>query len=86
MTVTATVTIREGFSLYEDQRGINTIELPYKTDNYERGGAYYPNTLEEVKGSGVELPYSDYCANLAAANCNLLRLKWFGGNSSSDGG
>ena len=86
MVVTTTVVMQQGYSLYEDKRGINTIELPYKTDNYERGGAYYPNSLEVVKGSGVELSYADYCSNLSAAGCNLLRLKWFGGNSSSDGG
>jgi len=78
MVKTITVTQQEGYALYPDKRGINTIFLPYKTQRFDRGGPYYPNNLEEVKNDGIELPFSTYCSNLASADCNLLRVKWNG--------
>jgi len=78
--------MQEGYSLYEDKRGYNTIFLPYKCANFERGGPYYPNTLNEVRGDGIELPFSDYCQNLNNADCNILRVKWNGRGASDSNG
>jgi len=86
MVKVATTTMREGYGLYENKHGINTIFLPYKTSRYERGGVYYPDSLEETRNSGVELTFAQYCSKLAAAGCNLLRVKWSGQNASDGGG
>ena len=80
---TVTVTMREGYGLYEDQRGVNAPEVTHKSTRYERGGSYYPNSLEEVARSGTELTYAQYASNLDGADCNCLRISLAGWNQDN---
>ena len=81
---TVTITTIENYGLYQGKRGIDAHDVVTKTQKYERGGKWYPDSLEETERSGVELPYSDWCSNLAAASCNLLRLNLRGYNGGGE--
>lgn len=85
MVNTVTITMREGYGLYPNKRGNSTIDAVNKTNQFARGGLYYPKTLEEPKGGTLQT-YSTWCSGMAGADCNLVRVKFGHANTNELGG
>ena len=68
------------YGVQAGSRAFSAINVGYQTTNYVRGGQYWPQGLEYPKGSGTILTYKQLCAQLAANDVNLLRIRLDGDN------